>query len=488
MIGTIKWARDEDYFIRVENAVKEYYSDEYDGPIKFLATKYNVNYKTLYDRIKGKTNGRGTFSLHEWQERLIEADLIFLIQNKTPWNQHQTRKFAAKLKGKEGPLSPSWVLGFLKRHPKFLIADTGHLDILQNEETAESPISIFFKEYFFYVNNLKVAQDRIFYLDEACFRIESLNSAQIVIPGRASHIKSYDCLEFLTVLEFISKDGTIGEPLFVCKGDDYVMTGWSETAEHTYINFALSSNGFINEDAFIGWIDSQFSKYTDGEIRLLIMDGHFSQISTEVLQKLNKYNVVPINLPRDMTTILQPSDRIPFENFKLLFENESNDDVSEGLSLQKKNFINNYLNQRLSAYSLKVIEKGFDRCGLNCNDQESALAQYQLKSEKVLAKNRSFEQLASEQPFEIPKRSAKYLERAKRKEMLQNLEPAVSKSIREQLHEHEQTIKKLKTEIQFYWERSYQLQQKCDRLNDLLPESKRIKSSKMERVLTPPPS
>lgn len=488
MIGIIKWARDEDYFIRVENAVKEYNSDEYNGPIKALATKYNINYKTLYDRIKGKTHAQGTHSLNEWQESLIEADLIFLIQNKTPLNQLQTRKFAAKLKGKEGPLSPSWLLGFLKRHPKFLIADTGRLDILRNEETAKSPISIFFKEYFFYVDSLKVAQDRIFYLDEACFRIKSLNSAQIVIPGRASHIKSYDDLEFLTVLEFISKDGTVGEPLFVCKGDDYVMTGWSETAEHTYINFALSLKGFINEDAFIGWIDSQFSKYTDGETSLLIMDGHFSQISTGVLQKLNKYNVIPINLPRDMTTILQPSDRIPLEKFELLFENEANDDVSEGLSLQKKIFINNYLNQRLSAYSLKVIEKGFDRCGLNCNDQESALAQYQLESKNVLAENMSFEQLASEQPFEVPKRGAKSLERAKRKEMLQNLGLSVPKSIRKQLHEHEQTIKKLKTEVKYYRERSYQLQQECDRLNDLLPESNRIKISKTERAQSPPPS
>lgn len=405
----------EEYLRRLQEATDEYFSATYEGTIYFLSKKHNVNYRTLYDRVKGHSNPPGTrnnrFVLSENDEFFIATVLTFMAENETPMNQKRTRTLAGLLNDKGRRLSDNWMKMFLKRFPAFETINGKPIDTPLVKENTKNPISRFFNTFFFHVTGLDIEDDRIFSIDEAGFKVEhETDRAKVVMPGRAHHIKSYDSSELVTILEVISKSGTVGKPLFICKGDDAdLMLGWLSKESDTDINFAKTPGDFIKAEIFLDWIDSNFGEFDDDKWSVLLMDGHFFQISDAVMARLYRYNVIPIFFPSNMTNILQPLDRKYFGAAKLLIRQQ----IAEGSQVssicpRKRQFIEKYMEIRPKAYSPKTVIKGFKRCGLNSDTPQKALDEYNLALNKTLRDNASFEKIVvvEEDLTKAPKRKS----------------------------------------------------------------------------------
>ena len=78
------------------------------------------------------------------------------------------------------------------------------------------------------------------------------------------------------------------------------------------LEIATSENGWTDNELGLNWLKKCFepatAKYPHGEYRLLIVDGHASNISTEFIKFCNEKKIILLCLPPHTTHILEPLD------------------------------------------------------------------------------------------------------------------------------------------------------------------------------------
>jgi len=85
--------------------------------------------------------------------------------------------------------------------------------------------------------------------------------------------------EFITAVEAVTADGFVFPPLLIEKGKIHRM-GWYVNihAEDTDAYFAISPKGWTDDELALWWLVNVYDpcsrKHSQGEKRLLILDGH----------------------------------------------------------------------------------------------------------------------------------------------------------------------------------------------------------------------
>ena len=135
-----------------------------------------------------------------------------------------TRQLAGKLRSNwhsnvtPKPLSNNWLLGFLKQCKYLKLNKGNHLDMPRVRENAAGLISQFFKLYADYINIYNILPNNIRNLDEAGFKIgDSTKNTQYLVPNNRPTVISHDTSGLVTVLETISRTGTVRKPIFIYK-------------------------------------------------------------------------------------------------------------------------------------------------------------------------------------------------------------------------------------------------------------------------------
>ena len=369
----------------LRKAVEAFLSPERTKSLRKIAKEYGVSPTTVHDRANG-TKPRAEAhennqTLLKYQEQLLEGYLIFLAQKGAPLSRMATRQLAGKLRSNwdpeaiPGPLSNSWLLGFLKRCKYLKLNKENHLDMPRVRENAGGLISQFFKLYTDYINIYSILPDDIWNLDEAGFKIgDSTKDIQYLVLNNRPTTVSYDTSGPVTVLEMISRAGKVGKPFFIYKGI-HQMENWFFDVITESSDCPTSPSGFINEHIFNEWVSDHFPASED-KWTLLLMDGHLSHTSDRVIATLISKKIIPLYFPSHMINILQHLDRSCFGHTKTLYRRQISHNFCAGLSPTKARFFETYMNIREEAYGPKIIIEGWRRCGLLENNPDVALSEY----------------------------------------------------------------------------------------------------------------
>ena len=121
-----------------------------------------------------------------------------------------------------------------------------------------------------------------------------------------------------TVLSCVSASGYIVSPMMVYPRKQSLPDKFKEGALPNTL-FLNSENGWINSSLFLQWFHFFLSNIPPSRPVLLIMDGHSSHVSIEVIQLARDNGVHLLCLPSHTTHILQPLDVGVFKSFKSNF-------------------------------------------------------------------------------------------------------------------------------------------------------------------------
>jgi hypothetical protein len=133
--------------------------------------------------------------------------------------------------------------------------------------------------------------------------------------------------------------------------------------------FAISPNGYTDPELSFEWISKVFHSATvqrcRGHTRLLVMDGHSSHLTGELLGFCHDNNILLTCLPAHTTHMLQPLDVGCFGLLAHYYRTEVEEACVNGLdNVSKCDFIRFYAEARQRAFTRENICSSFSESGL----------------------------------------------------------------------------------------------------------------------------
>jgi hypothetical protein len=174
----------------------------------------------------------------------------------------------------------------------------------------------------------KYTPERIYNMDESGFAVgESQssralvnireNSSWKVVPGRQ---------QWITAIECISAGGSALPPLLIFKAK-HTNTGWIPAHAPPDWRFSTSNSGWTSDSHTYEWLTTVFEPSTrpaDPSLhRLLVMDGHGSHITANVIAHCMKHAIDLLILPPHTSHMLQPLDVSVFAPLKRALAKET---------------------------------------------------------------------------------------------------------------------------------------------------------------------
>ncbi|KAJ8977202.1 hypothetical protein NQ317_011213 [Molorchus minor] len=174
-------------------------------------------------------------------------------------------------------------------------------------------------------HNLQDKPNKIFNMDET--GIQLINK-----PGKVVAIKGSKCVhsvtskekgETISLIACNNAEGVFLPPVLIMKGVrsfDSRLNGLPQGTS-IYMNKKFS---YINSDLFLKWMKEIFlPRKPEGKV-LLILDGHSSHASYDVIQLANENDIIILYLPSH-TTQAQPLDKSFFKVLKEYYKQEAQD-------------------------------------------------------------------------------------------------------------------------------------------------------------------
>ena len=121
-----------------------------------------------------------------------------------------------------------------------------------------------------------------------------------------------------TILACISASGHVLLPMMIFPRKQTPPTNFREGAVAQTL-FTNSTNGWINNDLFLQWFKFFLANIPPTWPVLLIMDGHGTHMSIELIELARSSGVHLLCLPSHTTHVLQPLDVGIFKSFKSNF-------------------------------------------------------------------------------------------------------------------------------------------------------------------------
>ena len=167
------------------------------------------------------------------------------------------------------------------------------------------------------INDLNI-NDRpecVWNIDESNLFLEAQRSKVIAPKGKkASRTTATSGREAVTVMAGISADQTVLPPFIVFKGK-YLMSGWYTPHSYPGTTMTATESGWMTSEAFFNWF-VKFCTTVNQRPLLIIMDGHNTHVTYQVIQHAREQDVTLLHLPPHTTDRLQPLDVCCFKALK----------------------------------------------------------------------------------------------------------------------------------------------------------------------------
>ena len=348
---------------------------------------------TIENRLKGSNDQR---SSHRNQQALTqneEATLVHRIKRLTrsgfPISPQLARQMAGSIRSqrlqlKAGPLvyhapiSSSWVHRFKGRNPEIGGVWSRQIDAKRHSACNLASLTRWFDAL--EDTLIKGYEPRdIYNMDESGFNMGESQVNRVLINVR-DHLNwkiHNGRQQWVTAVECISAAGTSIPPMIIYKAE-YLHSGWVPAELHLpgwY--WTATHKGWTNNTLGGEWISKVFGPATDqGRPRLLILDGHASHLTAEVIEYCIEHTIELLVLPPHTSHILQPLDVAVFAPLKTALAQEMDEiaRASGGYNISKQDWIRCYVAAREKAICTPNIKSGFRAAGIWPNNRDRVLS------------------------------------------------------------------------------------------------------------------
>ena len=291
------------------------------------AFECHVPATTLKDRVSGRVAHGCTMGAKPYLTRKEEKELVNFILQCAKMGYGRTRQNVLRIteqyvRAKKGcnlrRLSNGWWNGFLKRWPQLSLRKGDAFAAVREEASNESV----FKNYFTLLdeimtkNCLKDQPSQIYNCDESGMPLHTKTPKVIAAKGtkKVRQICTGNKTQ-ISILACASATGQVIPPMVIFSGKRFNKK--LSEGEIPGTLYGMSENGWMDQELFSTWFMKHFLLHAVSARPLLLMlDGHSSHYSLELVQAAAQENVILFCLPPHTTADSQPLDTSCFGPLK----------------------------------------------------------------------------------------------------------------------------------------------------------------------------
>ena len=354
------------------------------------ASRYHkVPRSTLDHKVKGRHAGKTGRppKLSPEEETALVHYILYMDKIGHPLGVLEVKLFAWSIGkrsanpdvfGEKGP-SQKWWRGFRQRHKNLTLRKPDKLDRRRNNTAKRSVVR---KHFECLKEALKEADlldkpEHIFNVDESGIEMNK-RTGKVVVERctKKHHQESVGDREHITANVCCSATGYTLPPMLIFQkcfpSSDYSSSGPDGCL------YAKSESGYMDGELFKEWFQKIFLPKT-AHLRpaILIMDGHVSHLTIDLIDLARENNVILYCLPPHLTYLLQPLDVAVFKSLKDHFTKYSHQAKlislasNHILTVSRNNFTTIFREAFENAMVMSTIKNGFRKCGICPFDPEA---------------------------------------------------------------------------------------------------------------------
>ena len=185
---------------------------------------------------------------------------------------------------------------------------------------------------------------------------------------KKAYIRSPENREWVSIIECVLVTGRKLRCAVIFKGQSLQTTWFPSSYVPDWI-YTTSENGWTSKAIGVEWLQRIFIPETavsDGQYRLLILDGHGSHIDIDFLWLCKLHRIQLLYLPAHTSHVLQPLDLAPFSVIKSSYRRQIQElaSLDDAAPIKKERFITCYHQAREEGFIERVIRAGWQASGI----------------------------------------------------------------------------------------------------------------------------
>jgi hypothetical protein len=268
------------------------------------------------------------------------------------------------------PIGHEWIYRFLKRHPNFKGVYSRQLDSVRHKEATPEKISAWFDAFKARFNERKYELSDIYNMDETGFAVGETQSTRIIVDStqKSNWKVTAGKQEWITVLECIDGAGGALPPMIIFKAQN-TNTSWIPKDTPANWHFSTSNSGWTSNSHGFEWLRKVFEpesrKKSGNRPRLLIMDGHSSHITGDLIALCIENDIDLLILPPHCSHLLQPLDVGVYGPLKRYHAQEVDRYTRAGIRrIQRSDWVEIFQRIRVKGLTTQNIKSGWKGAGL----------------------------------------------------------------------------------------------------------------------------
>jgi hypothetical protein len=367
---------------------------------------YKIPRSTLDHKVKGRHNGLygGRTKLSAEEETALVEYIQYMDKIGHPLGVLEVKMFAWSIAkrsenpdcfGENGP-SHKWWCGFKKRHKRLTLRKPDKLDRRRSNTAKRSVV----RKHFEALKEALVKADlfdkpeHIFNVDETGIEMNK-RTGKVVVDRctKKHHQETVGDREHITANVCCSSTGHVLPPMLIFQ-KCFPSTNYSSSGPDGCL-YAKSESGWMDGELFQEWFKKIFLPKTE-HLRpaMLIMDGHTSHLTIDLIDLARENNVILYCLPPHLTYILQPLDVAVFKSLKDHFTKYSHQaklismKSNSVLVVNRSNFTIIFREAFENSMVMSTIKNGFRKCGI-CPFDPAAVDWSKLTDDEAAGSNDS---------------------------------------------------------------------------------------------------
>lgn len=350
------------------------------------ANLYKIPRQTLADKVTGNHGGKygKQPALSAEDEKLLAEYVKYMGSINYPLSVSDIKVFASSIAKRSsnphcflecGP-TEKWWRGFKKRHPELTVRKPDKLDRRRNAMAKKSIVASHFDklEALLEENGLSKKSSHIFNVDESGMEMDAAEGKVVVDrTSKNAYQETGGAREHITTNVCCSASGQILPPMIIFK-TSFPSGHYSQNGPDECL-YARSPNGWMDSELFSDWFRKLFLPKTS-HLRislpvLLILDGHNSHLTLELIDLARSNNVILFCLPPHLTHMLQPLDVAVFRSLKAHFAKIKHRvkiltlGTERVLNVNRTNFSAIFREAFEQCMVMATIKNGFRKCGIH---------------------------------------------------------------------------------------------------------------------------
>jgi hypothetical protein len=312
-----------------------------------------------------------------------EVELVKCVERLTKKGLSPTREiinnFSSEVAKRQ--LGEGWVTRFINRNKIHLISKwTTGIDRNRHQADCKTKYRLYFDLLHSKMREYNILPRHTYNMDEKGFLIRLIGRTLRIFSKRIWDKKEIRASlqdgsrEFVTLLASTCADGSrlpVGLIFASAKGD--IRSTWVDEIEVGKHDVFVTSSptGWSNNDIGLAWLEQVFDRSTkrkaERSYRLLIRDGHGSQITMDFIEYCNKRRILLMVFPPHSTHTLQPLDVVMFKPLSQAYTAAHANFLqkAQGLvSVKKRDFFSLFWQAWESSFKEKTILKSFEATGI----------------------------------------------------------------------------------------------------------------------------